>query len=91
MTMSIGRLYFMSRLRPSSRTAPCFESTPILLRITSALPLDRILSVRASSDGVLESSFTRSMRQRSLGPKALRRKVYRNLNEEDFVLVSAHV
>jgi hypothetical protein len=78
-------------------TPSSFMSYSALLRVDSDFIVDKEcsstgseLGVYASKDGVLESSYTRSMRQRSLGPKALRRKVYRNLSnsEEDVVLVS---
>lgn len=79
-------------------TPSSFMSYSVLLRVDSDFIVDKECSstgsqigVYASKDGVLESSFTRSMRQRSLGPKTLRRKVYRNLSnsEEDVVLVNA--
>jgi hypothetical protein len=78
-------------------TPSSFMSYSTLLRVDSDFVVDKECSstgseigVYASEDGVLESSYTRSMRQRSLGPKALRRKVYRNLtnSKEDVVLVS---
>jgi hypothetical protein len=54
------------------------------------LPTGSKIGINESKDGVLESSYTRSMQQRSLGPKALWRKVYHNLSnsEEDVTLVS---
>lgn len=78
-------------------TSSSFMSYSTLLRVDSDFVVDKECSstgseigVYESKDGVLESSYTRSMRQRALGPKALRRKVYRNLSnfEEDVVLVS---
>lgn len=81
-------------------TPSSFMSYSALLRVDSDFIVDKEcsstgskISVYASKDGVLESSFTRSMRQRSLGPKILRRKVYRNLSnsEEDVVLVNIFV
>jgi hypothetical protein len=78
-------------------TPSSFMSYSALLRVDSDFVVDKECSstgseigIYPSKDGVLESSYTRSMRQRSLGPKALRRKVYRNLSnlEDDVVLVS---
>lgn len=71
-------------------TASSFKSYSALLRIDSDFVVDRECSSTGSDlhlakndDGILQSSWTRSMRQRFLGPKALRRKVYRNLNAGD--------
>lgn len=72
-------------------TPSSFTSYSALLRVDSDFVVDKECSSTASelrikrneSNGMLESSYTRSMRQRSLGPKALRRKVYRNLDNED--------
>ena len=81
-------------------TPSSFMSYSALLRVDSDFIVDKECSstrskifVYASKDGVLESSFTRSMRQRSLGPISLRRKVYRNLSnsEEAVVLVNIFV
>lgn len=78
-------------------TPSSFKSYSALLRVDADLLVDKEcsstssdLSIRSNGDGVLESSYTQSMRQRSLGPKALRHKVYRNLanaEEDDAVLV----
>ena len=67
-----------------------FRSYSSLLRVDPDLIIDPEAScigsnfnVKPSSkvDGVMESSYTRSMRSRCAGPKQLRRKVYRNLQQ----------
>lgn len=77
-------------------TPSSFKSYSALLRVDSDFVVDKECSssgsdlhVSKNDENVKESSWTRSMRQRSLGPKALRRKVYRNLNagDDDAVLV----
>lgn len=75
-------------------TPSSFMSYSALLRVGSDFIVDRECSSTSSDmtvkahDGMLETSYTRSMRQRSLGPEALRRKVYRNLsNANDDVLL----
>jgi len=75
-----------------------FKSYSALLRVDTDFVVDKEcsstgsdLTIRRNDDDSLETSYTRSMRQRLLGPKALRRKVYRNLSagEDDAVLVSS--
>ena len=77
-------------------TPSSFKTFSALLRVDSDFVVDKECSstgsdlhIERNDENVLESSYTRSMRQRSLGPKALRRKVYRNLNigDEDPILV----
>ena len=76
-----------------------FKSYSALLRVDPSFVVDvecsstgSDLSLRTSkeSEGQVESAYTRSMRQRSMGPMALRRKLYRNLTvgDEFPVLVS---
>jgi hypothetical protein len=67
-------------------TATAFKSYSVLLRINSDFVVDSDssstggnLDICANADGVLETAYTRSMRTRFLGPKPLRRKLYRNL------------
>jgi hypothetical protein len=64
-----------------------FHSYSVLLRISPDFVIDREssstgtnLCPASNEDGTLESSYTRSMKTRFDGPKALRRKVYRNLH-----------
>jgi hypothetical protein len=71
-------------------TPSSFKSYSALLRIDSDFVVDKECSSTSSDlsfsrhdDHGLQSSFTRSMRVRSLGPKALCRKVYRNLSTAD--------
>jgi hypothetical protein len=46
---------------------------------TTSSSIDVDLTVSTNNDDLFESSFTRSMKHRCQGPKALQRKVYRNL------------
>jgi hypothetical protein len=66
-----------------------FHSYSVLLRVSPDLVIDHEASSTgtdlrplANDDGVLETSYTRSMKARVQGPKALRRKVYRNLQND---------
>ena len=79
-------------------TQTSLKSFALLLRVDSNFVVDTAYSstreelvFKASSDGHLESMFSRSARNRYEGPKALRRKMYRNLNsaQTQFLLVSA--
>jgi len=63
-----------------------FHSYSVLLRVGTDFIVDpeasstsADLSPHVNEDGILESSYTRSMKARVQGPKGLRRKVYRNL------------
>ena len=63
-----------------------FHSYSVLLRVSTDFVVDQEssstgvdLNPRMNEDGVLESSFTRSMKGLIQGPKGLRRKVYKNL------------
>jgi hypothetical protein len=67
-------------------TTASFKSYSVLLRIDSDFVFDTDssstggdLGVSPNKEGKLESAYTRSMRARLVGPKSLRRKVYRNL------------
>ncbi|KAL3935042.1 MAG: hypothetical protein SGARI_003133 [Bacillariaceae sp.] len=68
-----------------------FHSYGVLLRISPDLVIDHEasstgtdLGPQSNEKGMLETSYTRSMKARVQGPKALRRKVYRNLqNDQD--------
>jgi hypothetical protein len=67
-----------------------FKSYDVLLRVdtdfvidTDSSSRDGDLAVRNNQEGKMDSSFTRSLRSRYLGPKPLRRKTYRNLQEQD--------
>jgi U3 small nucleolar RNA-associated protein 22 len=67
-------------------TPNSFKSYSVLMRVGSDFIVDQEtsstsgnLEVTRSADGLMESSFTRSMKTRSMGPKCLRQKVYRNL------------
>lgn len=66
-----------------------FHSYSVLLRISPDLVIDHEasstgvdLSPLLNEQGMLETSYTRSMKVRIQGPKALRRKVYRNLQND---------
>lgn len=76
-------------------TAASFRSYSALLRIDLDFCIDPSsastgsdLGVKADRLGVLVSAYTRSMKQRTEGPKCLQRKAYRNLenHNEDLVL-----
>jgi len=63
-----------------------FQSYSVLLRVDTDFVVDRDasstgcdLNPSPNEDGVLETSFSRSMKARVEGPKGLRRKVYRNI------------
>ncbi|EEC42738.1 predicted protein [Phaeodactylum tricornutum CCAP 1055/1] len=67
-------------------TAASFHAYSAVLRIGPDFVVDSeasstggSLSVRPNKNGAYESSYTRSMQNRSEGPKLLRRKLYRNL------------
>ena len=69
-------------------TMSSFQSYSVLLRVDGDFVIDTCcsstsadLGVSSNKEGTLESAYTRSMRARFLGPKALRRKMYRNLLE----------
>ena len=77
-------------------TAISFKSYSILFRIDSAFIVDSDssstggnLSICENADGVPESTYTRSMNTRFLGPKHFRKKLYRNLQggAEDTLLL----
>lgn len=70
-------------------SATSFQSYSVLLRVSVDLVVDQEasstgadLSPICNEKGVLETSYTRSMKARIQGPKALRRKVYRNLQND---------
>jgi hypothetical protein len=78
-------------------SSSAFKSYSVLFRVNSNLIFDEASSSTSSTlgfaendEGDLESAYTRSMRARFLGPKPLRRKNYRNLQENsgDNVVVS---
>jgi hypothetical protein len=80
-------------------TPTAFKSYSILFRVSSEFVMDADssstggdLGISTNSEDVMESSYTRSMKARFLGPKALRRKLYRNLRagSEDAVLSTWH-
>jgi U3 small nucleolar RNA-associated protein 22 len=63
-----------------------FQSYSVLFRVSDDLVIDQEasstggdLNPMANEDGILETSYTRSMKARAQGPKGLRRKVYKNL------------
>lgn len=68
-----------------------FHSYNALLRVSPDFVVDHEasstgvadLNPLTNEDGVLESSYTRSMKARVQGPKALRRKVYKNLLQQN--------
>lgn len=67
-------------------SAGAFKSYNVLFRVNSDFIVDPDssstggnLDICANDDGILESAYTRSMKTRVLGPKALRRRLYRNL------------
>jgi U3 small nucleolar RNA-associated protein 22 len=67
-------------------TPNSFKSYSVLMRVASDFVVDQETSSTSgdlvgtrSADGLMESSFTRSMKARTMGPKCLRQKVYRNL------------
>lgn len=68
-----------------------FHSYNALLRVSPDFVVDHEASSTGVADlnpmtneeGVLESSYTRSMKARVQGPKALRRKVYKNLLQQN--------
>jgi hypothetical protein len=78
-------------------TPSSFQSYSVLLRVDPDFVIDSDssstgtdLGVVANKDGIFESAYTRSMRARFLGPKMLRRKLYRNLRgaNDEAVLMS---
>lgn len=78
-------------------TQTSLKSFGLLLRVDDDYVFDTSFSstrdgcvFKQSIDGHLESIFTRSARNRYEGPKILRRKIYRNLNNPQmhFILVS---
>jgi hypothetical protein len=69
------------------QSSTSFHAYNVLLRVSSDFVVDHETSSTGADlcpapnkDGALESSYTRSMKARVQGPKALRRKVYKNLN-----------
>lgn len=71
-----------------------FRSYSALLRVDNDFVVDSDCSstgsweiVTRSADGKAVAAFTRSMRSRYLGPKALRLKLYRNMIDGNSVLV----
>jgi len=71
-------------------TSGSFRAFSALLRIDADFMTDEECSSTGSSpiihhekDGVVESSYSKSMRHRFYGPKELRRKLYRNLIESN--------
>lgn len=75
-------------------TPNSFKSYSVLMRVGGDFIVDHEtsstggkLDVTRSTDGLLQSSFTRSMKARNLGPKCLRQKVYRNLRTGNSAVV----
>lgn len=65
-----------------------FRSYSVLFRVSPDFVVDPTssstcsnLGIAPNSEGIPESAYTRSMKARYLGPKLLRRRVYRNLQE----------
>lgn len=69
-------------------SATGFKSYSVLFRIDAEFVPDITssstcshLGILPNEDGISESAYTRSMKARYIGPKSLRRKLYRNLRE----------
>ena len=66
-----------------------FQSYSVLLRVNSDFIVDteasstgNDLNPSANKEGISETSYTRSMRARIKGPKGLRRKIYKNIQND---------
>ena len=93
--MSFGKSNDWSAIFQESPSS--FQSYSVLLRVNSDFVVDAEASstgndLNPSSDkaGVSESSYTRSMKARIKGPKGLRRKVYKNIQNTDGTILHWH-
>ena len=71
-----------------NESAAGFKAYSVLFRVSADFIPDSTssstcgnLGIIPNNDGVSESAYTRSMKARYMGPKPLRRRVYRNLRE----------
>lgn len=81
-----------------SEPATSFEKYSVLMRVDPDFAVDseasssggKSLAVMTSKAGAVQSSYTRSMIQRYKGPKPMQRKLFKNLLQQEDILLEWH-